>query len=119
MHVENRKKDILVLAKGSRQGLDDTIITAEARYPINFTRPRRRSVLSLDYNGSDCFLFANAVKVRQCKAKDLEIKPYPLCLGNISNNFTIDNLKKTELNRYVHVICVGYNIIDTEKLWHS
>ena len=119
MHVENRKKDILVLAKGSRQGLGDTTITAEARYPINFTRPRRRSVLSLDYNGSNCFLFANAVKVRQFKAKDLEIKPYPLCLGNISNNFTIDNLKKTELNRYVHVACVGYNIIDTEKLWHS
>ena len=30
----------------------------------------------------------------QFKAKNLEIKKYPLCLGNTSKDFTIDNLKK-------------------------
>ena len=45
-------------------------------------------VLSLHYNGSNSFLFVNARKMYQIKAKYLEIKPYPLCLGNISKDFT-------------------------------
>ena len=28
------------------------------------------------------------------KQIDSEIKPYPLCLGNISKDFTVDNMKK-------------------------
>ena len=28
------------------------------------------------------------------KAKQSQIKPYPLCLGNISKDFTADNMKK-------------------------
>ena len=32
----------------------------------------------------------------QFKAKDLKIKEYPLCLGNISKDFTIDNIKKKQ-----------------------
>ena len=34
------------------------------------------------------------MKIYQFKVKDSEIKPYPLCLGNISKDFTIDNMKK-------------------------
>ena len=33
----------------------------------------------------------------QLKAKDWEIKPSPLCLGNISKDFTIENMKKKGL----------------------
>ena len=29
----------------------------------------------------------------QLKAKDSEIKSYPVCVGNISKDFTIDNMK--------------------------
>ena len=42
-------------------------------------------MLSIHYNGSNSFLFVNAVKMYQFKAKDSEMKPYPLCRGNISN----------------------------------
>ena len=38
VHVDNKNKDILILGERPTQGLDDTIITAEAIYPINFTR---------------------------------------------------------------------------------
>ena len=37
MHVDNKNKDILVLGEGPTQSLDDITITAEAKYPINFT----------------------------------------------------------------------------------
>ena len=51
-HIDNRKKDILVLGKGPPQGLDDTAIKAEAGYSMNFLRLQRKFCLSLHYNGS-------------------------------------------------------------------
>ena len=73
-HVDNKGKDILSLREGPIQGLDDTTLTGEAKYPINFTQSNRRFVLSLHYNGSDSFLFVDAAKIYQFKAKDSEIK---------------------------------------------
>ena len=37
VHVDNKRKDILILGEGPAQGLDDTTLTAEAKYPINCT----------------------------------------------------------------------------------
>ena len=36
-HIDNRKKDILILGKDSTQGLEDTILTAKPEYFINFS----------------------------------------------------------------------------------
>ena len=44
-HIDNKKKDILILDEDPTQGLDDITITAEANYPINFTESRERFVL--------------------------------------------------------------------------
>ena len=96
MHIDNKNKDILIIGEGTIQGLDDTALTAEAEYPINFTQPRKRFVLSLHYNGSNSFLFVNTTKIYKFEAKDSEIKDYRLCLGNISKDFTINNLKKKQ-----------------------
>ena len=38
MHIDNKNKDILIIGEGPTQGLDDTVLTAEAKYPINFTQ---------------------------------------------------------------------------------
>ena len=81
VHVDNKEKDILVL--GPTQGLHDTTLTAEVKYPIHFTQSRKRFVLNLHYNGSNSFLFVNDTNVYQFKAKNSEIKDYALCLGNI------------------------------------
>ena len=83
-----------VLCEDSTQGLDDTKITAETKYSINFTESGKRFVLSLHYNRSNSFLFDHATKTYQLKAENSEIKPYILCLGNISKDFTIDNTKQ-------------------------
>ena len=40
------------------------------------------------------FLYISAVKMHQLKAKDSETKPYPLLLGNIFKDFTIDNMRE-------------------------
>ena len=62
VHVDNENKDILILGEGPKQGLDDTTLTADAKYVINFTQPNKRFVLSLQYNESNSFLLANATK---------------------------------------------------------
>ena len=94
VHVDDKGKDIIILGEGPTQALDDTILTAEAKYRINFTQSAKRFVLSLQYNGSNSFLFVNATKVYQFKTKNSELKA--LYLGNISKDFTINNMKKQD-----------------------
>ena len=69
-HDDSKKKDILILGERLIQELDDTKLTAEAKYPINFTQSRKTFVLSLHYNGIKSFLFVNSTKIYQFKAKD-------------------------------------------------
>ena len=69
VHVDYKGKDILILGEGPTRGLNHTL-TAEVKYPINFTQSGKRFVLSLHYNGDNSFLFVNATKVYQFKAKD-------------------------------------------------
>ena len=95
MHVDNKGKDILILGIGPTQGLDDTTLTAEAQYSINFSISNRKFCLIMHYNGRSSFLFLNATKIYQFKAKDSKIKKiYPLYLGNISGDFSANNMKK-------------------------
>ena len=97
MHIDNKEKVILILGKCPTQGLNNTTLTAETLFSINFTRPGIKFCLSLHYNGSNSFLFVNATKIYQFKAKDSEIKKYPLCLGNISGDFSANNMKKNRI----------------------
>ena len=60
MEFDNKNKDILILGEGLTQGLNDNTTTAKAKYPINFTQPRKRFVLSLHYNRNRSFLFVKA-----------------------------------------------------------
>ena len=104
MHIDNKNKDILILSEGPTQGLDDTSLAAEAKYPINFTQPRKRFVLSLHYNGNNSFLFVNTAKINLFKRKYCEIKDYTLCLRSVSKDLTTNKSeKKTGLKR--SVIC--------------
>ena len=72
LHIDNKGRDILVLGEGPAQVLDDTTLTAEAKYPINFTQSGKRFILSLQYNGSNSFFFVNATKVYHSKQRTLK-----------------------------------------------
>ena len=99
VHIDSRNNNILVLGEGPIQALEDDTTTAEAKYLIDFTELGKRLVLSLHYNGNNSFLSVNTVKMYQFKVKDSEINPYPICLGNIAKDFTLDNLKKNRIKR--------------------
>ena len=65
----------------------------------------------MHYKGDDSYLFVNSTEIIKFKAKDSEIVTNPLCLGNISKDFSIDNMKKTGLNGYVYDFTVDYDAI--------
>ena len=104
-HIDNKKKDISVLRKGPTERLQHTL-TAEKLYSINFTKNDAKVCLRLHYNGANSYSFINGTEIITFKAKDSEIVAYPLCLGNISKDFSIDNMKKTGLNGYIFLILV-------------
>ena len=87
VHVDYKKKDILILGKGPTQGLDGATLTAEKLYSINFTENNKKNCLSLHYNGTNSYSFVNGTEIHKFKAKDSEIVATPLCLGNISKDF--------------------------------
>ena len=103
-------KNILILGKGPTQGLEHTLST-EKMYLINFTEHNKKFCLSLHYNRANSYLFVNGTEIDKFKAKDTEIIVTPLCLGNISKDFTGDNIKKSGLNGYVYDISVDYDAI--------
>ena len=119
VHIDINKKGILILGKGPTQGLENTALTAEKEYSLNFTSQQKKFCLSLQYKGVNSDMFVNCVEIY--KFKNSEINGAPLCLINISKDFSADNMKKTELHVYVYDISVDYysiyvdNILDIHK----
>ena len=83
IHVDNKKKHILILGKGPTQGLGEHSLTAEKMYSLNLTDHRVKYCLSLHYNGANSYLFVNGTEIIKFKAKDSNIATNPICLGNI------------------------------------
>ena len=109
VHVDNKGKDILILGKGPTQGLGEHSLTAEKMYSVNFTDNGDKYCLSLHYNGANSYLFVNGVEIIKFKAKDSNILATPLCLGNISTDWSVDNMKDAGLNGYVYDFSVDYD----------
>ena len=113
--IDNRKKDILIFGKDRTQGLEHTL-SAEKMHSIDFTENHKKNCLSLHYNRANCYLFVNCTEIYKFKAKDSEIVATPLCLGNISKDWSTDNMKKTGFNGYVYDFSVDYDATDNDDI---
>ena len=82
-------------------------------YSINFTVPQKKFSLSLDYNGSNSYLFVNRTEIYKFKAKD-SIVAGPLCLGNFSKGWSSSKMKKTGQNGYIYEFNVDYSNNNTK-----
>ena len=109
VHVDNKGKDILILGKDTTQGLGEHSSTAEKMYSVNLTDHRLKYCLCLHYNGANSYLFVNGTEIFNFKAKGSKIAATPLCLGNISKDWEVDNMKDTGLNGYVYDFTVDYD----------
>ena len=115
-HIDNKKKNILVWGIGPAQGSEHTL-TSEKMYSINFTVTKKKFCLSLHYNGANSYLFVNGTEIYKFKAKDSEIVATPLCLGNISKDWSLDNMKRTGFNGYVYDFSADYDATDVDECW--
>ena len=77
---------------------------------------RKNFCLSLHYNGSHSYLFVNGTEIYQFEAKDTDIVATPLCLENISKDWSVDNMKKTGLNGYVYDCSVDYDALAVDDI---
>ena len=115
IRIDNKGKDILVLGRGSTQGIESTLST-EKMYSINFTVTKKKFCLSLHYNGGNSYLFVKCTEIIKFKAKYSAIVASPLCLGNISKDWSTDNMKKTGLTGYVYDFSADYNAIAIDDI---
>ena len=70
----------------------------------------------MHYNGTNSYLFVSGTDIYKFKDKDSEIVATPLCLGNISKDWSVDNMKKTGFNGYVYDFSVDYVAIDIDDI---
>ena len=116
IYIDDKRKDILILGRGPTQGLGEHSLTAEKMYSINFTLTKKNFCLSLQYNGANSHLFVNGTEIIKFKAKDSEIVASPLCLGNISKDWSVNNMKTTGFTGYVFDFSVDYEVTDVDDI---
>ena len=73
MHFHNKKKYILILGKYPMLGCDDTTLTAEVEYSIDFTEQQSKFCVRLNYNGNNSCIFVNENRSYQFKGKGSEL----------------------------------------------
>ena len=84
----------------------------EKVFSFNFTEVEKKFVLSLHYNGDNSYLFVNGKQELKFKAKDDQIIDEKLCLGNLSTDWTNDEVEYTGLFGQVYDFVVDYEAID-------
>ena len=56
------------------------------------------------------------VQKSKSKAKNSEIVATPFCLGNISKDFSVDNMRKAGLNGYTYDFSVDYDAVAFDEI---
>ena len=72
--------------------------------------------MNLRYNGANGYLFVNGTEIYKFKVKDSEIFDGPICLGNISKDWSVDNMKRTGFTDYVYDFSVDYYSIAVDDI---
>ena len=85
-------------------------------YSINFAEHNKKFCLTFHINGANSYSFVNGTEIHKFKAKDSEVEATPLFLGNVSEDRSVDNMKKTGLNGYVYDFSVDYSDTEVDKV---
>ena len=85
-------------------------------YSIDFTVANKKFYLSLHYNEANSCLFVDGTEIYKFKARDSEILVGPICLANISKDWSVDNMKRTGFNGYVYDFSVDYEAIAVDDI---
>ena len=72
--------------------------------------------VSLHYNGENSYLLVYCKEIHQFKAKDSEIVATLLCLGNISEDWSVDNTINTGLIGFIYDFSIDYDVIAVDDI---
>ena len=61
-------------------------------------------------------MFVNGTEIHKFKAKGSETVATPVCLRNISKNWSVDDMKKSGFNGYIYDFCVDYDAIVADNI---
>ena len=61
-------------------------------------------------------MFVNGTEIYKFKAKDSQIVENPLYLGNISKDWSVDNMRKTGFNSYIYDFSEDYDAIAVDDV---
>ena len=84
-------------------------------HSINFSATRR-FCLSLHYNGNNSYFFVNGKEMIKLRAKDSDIVANPLCLANISKDFSESNTKKMGLYGSIYEFSVDHKVVVVDDI---
>ena len=115
VHATNRANNIYVMGEAFVQGINDTTIYTEKKFYRNFTDPGKKFVLSLHYNSDNSYLFANARQELKFKPKTDQLVKEKICIGNLSDQWTASESKKTGLYGNIYDFVVDYKSINGVK----
>ena len=77
---------------------------------------RKKFCISLQYDGANSYLFVNSTENSSFKAEDFEIVATRLYLGNISKDWSVENMKRIGFNGYVYDFSVDYDAIAVDDI---
>ena len=77
---------------------------------------KNKFCLSLHCNGANSYSVVNGTEICKLKARDSEIVAAPLCLGNISKDWSVYDMKKTGFNSYVYDFRVDYDAVSVDDI---
>ena len=115
-HGNNKTKSTVIVGDGFTQGLEDTTLYAETMYSSNSNATKKKFCLSLHYDGDNSYFFVNGTEVIKFKAKNSEIVANQLCLGNVSENFSVNNMKRAGLYGSVFDFTIDYRVTAVDDI---
>ena len=70
----------------------------------------------MHYKGVNSYLFVNGTEIDKFKAKDSKILVSPICLGDISKDWSVDNMKRIGFTGYIYDFSVDYTSITVNDI---
>ena len=115
--ANNKRNNIYVKDKDYIQRINDTTKYTEKIYYRNFAYLGKKIMLSLHYNGDDSYLFVNGRQELKFKAKTDQLVKEKLCIGNLSDQWTMSESEKTGVYGNIYDFVVDYEqIVGTTKI---
>ena len=70
----------------------------------------------MHYKGVNSYLFVNGTEIDKFKAKDSKILVSPIWLGDISKDWSVDNMKRIGFTGYIYDFSVDYTSITVNDI---